>query len=242
MEITTEQHLDDGVLERRIVIDDVPGILWTPPSAAPAPLILVGHPGGLDRLYPRVAARARHYAATYGFAAVTIELPGSGDRPRLPHLDDARADLRRALGAGEPVDTIVEALIPPLVEAAVPEWQATMDDALALPEIGGPVAIDGGVLGVGVGLALADPRIAAAVLFAGSYVPRSMIEAARALTIPVQVLLQWDDQGNDRQLALDLYDAFGSAEKSLHANVGGHTGVPHWEMEAGARFFVRHLT
>ena len=27
--------------------------------------------------------------------------------------------------------------------------------------------------------------------------------------------------------ALDLFDAFGSTEKTLHANMGGHTGVPH---------------
>ena len=71
--------------------------------SAPAPLILLGHPGGLRRMYPRLAARARHAAAN-GFAAATIELPGSGDRPRSADAEQARADLRRALAAGEPVD------------------------------------------------------------------------------------------------------------------------------------------
>ena len=47
-----------------------------------------------------------------------------------------------------------------------------------------------------------------------------MFEEARQVTIPLQVLLQWDDEGNDRQLALDLFDAFGSKEKTLHANHG----------------------
>jgi hypothetical protein len=37
------------------------------------------------------------------------------------------------------------------------------------------------------------------------------------VTIPLQVLLQWDDEENDRQMALDLFDAFGSTEKTLHA-------------------------
>jgi len=61
------------------------------------------------------------------------------------------------------------------------------------------------------------------------------------VTNPLQVLLQWDDEGNDRQLALDLFDAFGSKEKTLHANMGGHTGVPQFEGDDGNRFFARHL-
>jgi hypothetical protein len=49
------------------------------------------------------------------------------------------------------------------------------------------------------------------------------------------------DEGNDRHLALDLFDAFGSKEKTLHANMGGHTGVPQFEGDDGNRFFARHL-
>src|SRR5437660_12282046 len=104
MEFTAEQRLDDGVLERAFALGEIPGILWTPVSAsAPAPLILLGHPGGLHKMYPRLVARARH-AAAEGFATATIELPGSGDRPRSAVAEQARADLRRALQTGEPVD------------------------------------------------------------------------------------------------------------------------------------------
>ena len=46
-----------------------------------------------------------------------------------------------------------------------------------------------------------------------------------------RVLLQWDDEGNDRQPALDQFDAFGTEEKTLHTNMGGHTGVPQFEGE-----------
>jgi len=241
MHFTSEKHLDGDVLERGFELGEIPGILWTPPSA-PAPLILVGHPGGLGRMYPRLVGRAVH-AAEFGFASVAIELPGGGDRPRAAAAERARADLRRALEAGEPVaDETVKALVLPLVERAVPEWQATMDAVLSLPEIGGPVGLSGGVIAIGIRLAVIEPRIAAALLFAGSFVPRTMVEEARNVTIPVHVLLQWDDEGNDRQRALDLFDAFGSHEKTLHANLGGHTGVPAFEADASARFFVRHLT
>jgi hypothetical protein len=145
--------------------------------------------------------------------------------------------------AGEPVgDELVDALVLPLVDKAVPEWQAALDALLALPEVGGPVGYSGGVISIGVRLAAVDPRIAAAGLFAGSYVPRAIFQEARQVTIPLHVLLQWDDEGNDRQAALDLFDAFGSTEKTLEANMGGHTGVPQWAGESAARFFTRHLT
>jgi dienelactone hydrolase len=245
MHFTPEQRLDDGVLEREFTLGEIPGILWTPASAsasAPAPLILLGHPPlGLRKLYPRLAARARHSAAE-GFATATIELPGSGDRPRWPAAEQARADLRRAMEAGEPVsDQIVDALVLPLVDKAVPEWQAALDTLLSLPEIGGPVGYSGGVISIGIRLAVVEPRISAAVLFAGSFVPRALFEEARQVTIPLHVLLQWDDEGNNRQAALDLFDAFGSKEKSLHAHLGGHTGVPQFAGDAAAQFFTRHL-
>ena len=240
MQFTAERRLDDAVLEREFTLGQIPGVLWTPRSA-PAPLILIGHPGGLRQMYPRLVARARHCVAE-GFAAATIELPGAGDRPRLPGADQARADLRRALEAGEPVDDeIVDALVLPLVEKAVPEWRAALDALLSLPGIGGPVGYAGGPIAIGLRLAVVEPRIVAALLFAGSFVPRSMFEEARQVTIPLLVLLQWDDEGNDRQLALDLFDAFGSKQKTLHANMGGHTGVPPFEGDDGNRFFVRHL-
>lgn len=245
MQFTSEQRLDDGVLEREFTLGEIPGILWTPGSAsasAPVPLILLGHPPlGLRKMYPRLAGRARHAAAD-GFAAATIELPGSGDRPRLPGAEQARADLRRAMEAGEPVsDGIIDALTLPLVDKAVPEWQAALDALLSLPEIGGPVGYSGGVISIGTRLAVVEPRISAAVLFAGSFIPRAMFEEARQVTIPLHVLLQWDDEGNDRQAALDLFNAFGSKEKTLHANMGGHTGVPQFAGDAAAQFFTRHL-
>ncbi|MFD8704237.1 alpha/beta hydrolase [Kitasatospora sp. NPDC059648] len=243
MHFTSEEHLDDGVVERAFTLGEIPGILWTPASAsAPVPLILLGHPPlGLRKMHPRLVARARQAVAD-GFAAATIELPGSGDRPRWAAVEQARADVRRAMEAGEPVsDEIIDALVLPLVDKAVPEWQAALDALLSLPEIGGPVGYSGGVISIGVRLAVVEPRIVAAGLFAGSFVPRATFEEARQVTIPLHVLLQWDDEGNDRQASLDLFDAFGSEEKSLHANMGGHTGVPQFAGDAAAQFFTRHL-
>ena len=150
--------------------------------------------------------------------------------------------MRRAVGAGEPVPgEVVDRLILPLADRAVPEWQAALDALLPVPGIGGPVGFAGGVIAIATRLAVVEPRIRAAVLFAGSFVPHALFEEARQVSIPLLVLLQWDDEGNDRQAALDLFDAFGSEEKTLHANMGGHTGIPKHEGDAANRFFARHL-
>ena len=192
-------------------------------------------------MYPRLAARARH-SAELGFATAAVELRGSGARPIIAVVEQARAELRQASQAGErPDDDVIDRLVLPLVEQAVPELRAVVDEVLSLPQVGGPVGISGGVTAIGVRLALLESRIAAAGLLAGSFVPRAIIDEARRVTIPLHVLLQWDDRGNDRQRALDLFDAFGSTEKTVQANMGGHTGIPPHAAEDAGRFFLRHL-
>jgi hypothetical protein len=68
--------------------------------------------------------------------------------------------------AGEPVDEIVDAFILPLAERAVPEWRTNLDALLSLPETGGTVGYEG-MTAIGIRLALVEPRISAAVFFAG---------------------------------------------------------------------------
>lgn len=74
MHFTSESPLDEGLIEREFTLDDIPGILWMPATASaavPAPLILLGQPGGfgIRRMHPRLEARARS-AAAQGFAAL----------------------------------------------------------------------------------------------------------------------------------------------------------------------------
>jgi hypothetical protein len=143
--------------------------------------------------------------------------------------------------AGEPVEGIVDAFVVPLVERAVPEWRTTLDALLSLPGIGGPVGYEG-MTAIGIRLAVVEPRISAAVFFGQGFVPDTLRETARQVTVPLQFLMQWDDEGMERQPVLDLFDAFGTREKTLHANLGGHAGTPWFEVDDAARFFARHLT
>ena len=59
------------------------------------------------------------------------------------------------------------------------------------------------------------------------------------MTVPVEVLLPWDDPELDRGSGLALFDAFASTDKTLHAFPGSHFRVPADRLDT--RFFERHL-
>jgi fermentation-respiration switch protein FrsA (DUF1100 family) len=238
------QTTADGVSELLFTLDGIPGVLWTPADAAgPRPLILLGHGGGQHKKAPGMVARGRRYAADCGFAAVSIDAPGHGDRPRTEADERFVARLRELMAAGQPVGPHVTRHNAELAAQAVPEWQSVLD-ALRKDTShadGGPVGYWGVSLGTAIGLPLtaADPRIGAAVF--GCLGHEGLTEAAARVTVPVEFLLQWDDTLVPRASGLALFDALASPQKSLHANSGDHLAVPRFELDSSARFFLRHL-
>lgn len=243
----TTETSSGGVTERGFTVGEVPGVLWSPVSGPDhAPLVLMGHGGGLHKKTPALTARARDAVTTWGFTVAAIDAPGHGDRPRTAEDDRARAGFREAHAAGdsERFESVSVRYGISLAERAVPEWQATLDALQELPEIGAgaPVGYGGGIsLGtaIGVPLTAAEPRIAAAVFGGGFFVYEAQLNAARRITVPVQFLLPWDDEHVDRQSALALFDAFASKDKTLHANPGDHRTV-RWSGVDDA-FLARHL-
>ena len=72
----TAETTSDGVVERDFTLGDVTGVLWAPASGPDhAPLVLMGHGGGLHKKTPGLAARARHLAATCGYTVAAIDAP-----------------------------------------------------------------------------------------------------------------------------------------------------------------------
>jgi hypothetical protein len=189
-------------------------------------------------------ARAQRLTAGCGFAAAAIDMPGHGDRPRTAGDEQQVADIRQGRAAGVPLGPIITAYNARLAARAVPDWQATMDALRDDAGVGAAGAIGywGLALGtaIGVRLVAAESRIRAAVF--GVIGAATLVEAARAVTVPVEFLLQWDDELVERESGLALFDAFGSGEKTLHANPGGHVDVPRFEVDSSARFFARHLS
>ncbi|MFI7127196.1 dienelactone hydrolase family protein [Nonomuraea sp. NPDC050153] len=234
----------DGVSERLFMLHDLPGVLWSPADAdGGRPLVLLGHGGGQHKTAPGLVARAHRYVTECGFAVAAIDAPGHGDRPRTERDERFSADLRERRAAGEEIGPLIVRFNAERGAQAVPEWRAALD---ALQELdcvgaGGPVGFWGVSLGsaVGVPFAAAEPRITAAVFGLAGH--ETLAEAAARITVPVEFLLQWDDELVPRDSGLALFDAFASGEKTLHANPGPHVGVPAFELESSERFFTRHL-
>jgi dienelactone hydrolase len=246
MHFTAETSSND-VVERDFTLGEVTGVLWSPLAGSDhAPLVLMGHGGGLHKKAPGLVSRAHHCVTAYGYTVAAIDAPGHGDRPRTEEDEQARAGLQRALAAGEAerFKSISSSYGISLAERAVPEWRAVLDALQELPEIGtqAPIGYGGGItLGTAIGISLTavEPRIRAAIFGGGFVVHESLIEAARRVTVPVQFLLPWDDEYVDRQTALALFDAFASKEKTLHANPGDHRSVQWFGVDD--TFLVRHL-
>ena len=243
----TARTSSNDIVERDFSLGDITGVLWSPESGSDhAPVVLLGHGGGQDKKTPAQKARAHRYVTAYGYTVVAIDAPGHGDRPRSAEDDQARSDLREAMIAGDTEGVALTSLRYgiSLAERAVPEWQATMDALAQLPEIGteAPIGYGGGItLGTAIGIPLTaiDHRIKAAVFGGGFVVYEGLIEAAERITVPVQFLLPWDDEHVDRGSALGLFDAFGSTEKTLHANPGDHRSI-RW-VGLDDAFLARHL-
>src|SRR5262249_21924299 len=130
---------------------------------------------------------------------------------------------------------------------ALPEWQSTLDGLLKLDVVAPDVRIGywGVSMGtlIGVPFVAAEPRISAAVFGLAGLAPgdERIAQAAASIQIPVEFVFQWDDELATREAGLALFDTFASAEKTLHANPGGHIERPAFEEDSQERFFLRHL-
>jgi len=243
----TSETSSNGVLERDFSVGHIPGVLWSPAVGAEgAPLVLMGHGGGLHKKTRGLSQRAHDLVTTKGFAVAAIDAPGHGDRPRTAVDDEARAGLQQALETGdkELFEEISIRYAGSLAERAVPEWRTTIDALQDLPEIGAdaPIGYGGGItLGTAIGMPLTavEPRIRAAIFGGGFFPHEALFEDARRITVPVQFLLPWDDEHVDRQASLALFDAFASEEKTLHANPGDHRTIRWYGVDT--EFLARHL-
>lgn len=233
----------DGVREQLFTLGEIPGVLWTPEGAVGArPLVLMGHGGGQHKKAPGILWRAHRFVSELGYAVVAVDVPAHGDRPRVEEYDRIATENQARLEAGEELAPLIAGFQALVARQTVPEWRAVLDAVQEIEHVGtGPVGYWGVSLGCGLGVPFvaAEPRVRAAVLGLGG-APASA-RAAAAITVPVEFLVQWDDERVPRARSLALFDALGSAEKTLHANPGKHGEIPAFELDSTVRFFSRHL-
>ena len=251
----TRERSFEGVTERLFDVtvagERVPAVIWAPEAArGPRPLVLMGHGGSQHKKITSLAQRARHYAGRLGYAVLAIDAPGHGDRiSRQEAAEQMRLVGARVRGEAAPAGFTPERLkqMAARTRQAVPEWKAALEASRAFDVVGGerPVGYWGVSMGtaIGVPFVASEPRIAAAVFgLAGLRDGQAaFLAAARAITVPVEFVFQWEDAVAPREAGIALFEAFGSAQKTLHANPGGHMGIPDFEGASWERFFVRHL-
>jgi pimeloyl-ACP methyl ester carboxylesterase len=251
MDVTADT-VTDGVRERlfqlEVAGERVPGVLWSTPGAAgPRPLLLMGHGGSQHKKVDTMVARARQYVGRHGYAVAALDAPDHGDRVTPEQAEQLAAAIRQRIAEGRRLGRGVVAEMNARAARAVPEWRAALDELQKLDEVGaaGPVGYWGVSMGtvIGVPLVASEPRIGAAVLGLAGVLPDGdlLADAAARVSVPVEFVLQSDDELVSRAAGIALFDAFGSREKTLHVNPGGHLGIPEFERASWERFFARHL-
>jgi len=239
----TSQESSDGVCEQIFLLRGIPGVLWSPEGAAGTrPLIVMQHGGGQHKKEPRMVHRARRFVAECGFAVVAVDAPSHGDRPDHAEFTRIATEHQARMDAGADAAQLIASFQALVAREIVPEWQAVLNAVQRLSHVGtGPVGYWGLSLGclIGVPFVAAEPRVRAAVLGLGG--AEASAETAARITVPVEFLVQWDDERVPRTESLALFDALASAEKTLHANPGRHGDPPSFETDSSLRFFVRHL-
>jgi dienelactone hydrolase len=243
----------DGIVERAFELtvqgERVTGVVWTSVgSSGDVPLLLMGHGGSQHKRAPGVAVRARGFVGALGIAVAAIDAPGHGDRTPSARMRESVDTLRQKMARGEAVGADIARENARQAVQAVPEWRATLDalQAAGVAGVAQPVGYWGMSLGgaIGVPLIAAEPRIKAAVigLIGLAAEQGELARAAARINVPIEFVMQWDDELVPREASFALFAALGAADKSLHANPGGHmVRAPAHEEESWQRFFARHL-
>ena len=229
-----------GVTERRFDLnvdgENVPGILWTPDGAeGTRPLVLIGHGGSQHKRAPNVLSLARRLVRHLGFAAAAIDGPLHGDRIPEDQRDLGFMERRMREDPNETQRAF---------QAVRKEWRETLTALKSVDGVGdGPTGYWGLSMGTVIGLPFvaSEPRIEAAVLGLMGLSVDARGESAKAITIPVLFLFQWDDELISRSDGLTLFDTIASTDKTMHVHPGAHAAVPVEEYDATERFFAKHL-
>ena len=248
----TREKTAEGVSERLFDVavagERVPAVIWTPEGArGHRPLVLMGHGGSQHKKIGSLAARARTYARKFGYAVLAIDAPGHGDRISREEAARLAEEVGARVRGEAAVPFTLMKTMTERAQRAVPERKAALDAVQGLEFVGKHQRI--GYWGVSMGTAIgvpfvaAEPRIGCAVFgLAGLRSGNDAFEeAAKAISIPVEFVFQWEDAVAPRESGMGLFNAFGSKEKTMHINPGAHVEIPNFEGASWERFFVRHL-
>ena len=256
MEFKKEKIVSGVVVQRdfdiKVAGETVPCVVWAAQGArSPRPLIIMGHGGSQHKKTLIIRGAAIEYARNLGYATLAIDAPGHGDRisreeaARLAEQVGARVLGKTTAPRPDPARW---KMMTERSMQVVREWKAALDAVQELDFVGrgGPVGYWGVSLGTmyGVPFVAEEPRVKCAVFGLAGLRPGAVVfeAAARRITVPLQFLFQWDDAVAPRENGIALFEAFGSKQKTMHINPGGHIRIPPFERDAWESFYMRHLS
>jgi hypothetical protein len=248
-------HLANDLIQMEFTVEvageAVPCVIWKPnPSLDSRSLIAMGHGGSQHKKTPDMCDRAIHYATSFGWTSLAIDAPKHGERITPDQAEAERLNTERRLGGDTNASSLSSiekiAFLDTLAAQAVPEWQAALDTTL---EYFAPAVDTVGYWGIsqgtwiGVPLLAEEKRFTCAVLGLAHLHPEhaALRRAAERIMVPLRFAFQWDDPIRSREYGIALFTAFGSSDKSMHINPGGHTEIPSTEVESWDWFLRRHL-
>jgi len=255
VKIISESVLDEpgGIIARRFDLDvdgtTVPGMHWFPAGDTTeignSATVCIAHGGFQHKLYGNVPELAHQFVRNLRVGVVALDAPDHGDRIVDREAAKAARDaaVRNAADGRRGLDPDTLAAMAKRAKQHVIEWRALLDDLQTDDRwAAGPFGWWGVSMGTthGIPVVAHDPRITAAVFGLNALQPTNEADA-RSITVPILFLNQSDDELMTREVALALWDAFGSKEKTMHINPGGHVQVPRFERDASEAFFRRHL-
>lgn len=265
-----DDTVDRGVRIRSIAVEGhreaIPTLVWSPVDPQEGargsdeaavvgiehalderPAVLLGHGGTQHKAAPNLVALARHLVEALRCAVVAIDAPGHGDRVTEAERQAfrqavKRIDPSRPRNRGDATAPYSRTFV-----HGVADWHCVVAALGAARVIAAPFGWWGVSMGTSIGLPfiVEEARVRCAVLGLASTVSRpghaAYLDWAARYDRPLLFLCQRDDGGHPIGNALELFDTFGSNEKTMHVNPGGHVEVPSFERQAAVQFFARHL-
>ena len=231
----------DGTTAREFTIHapdrPITGVLWSSLGCLPGgPLVCFGHGASGDRHQRPIPRIAGQLASAHGCFSLSLDGPVHG---------------RRQIGPGGRASFWPEWRRRGTVEEMVRDWRLALAVISEQPDVGaGPIGYWGLSMGTiyGAPFVAAEPRISVAVLGLMGLVSEpehykpTIAAASTAITCPVFFIWQLEDELFTREECLAMFDAFGSADKRLHANPGLHPNVPFEELDFSVEFLMSFLS
>jgi len=241
--VISEKGVTERVFDLEVSGHNVPGILWTPTDAkGPRPMVLLGHGGTQHKRAAHVLTLSRWFVRHANFAAAAIDAVGHGER-----APEGQAPVIRAPESDRPSEAEMEERrirSEKNRDIMIEDWKTTLDALQELDEIGkGPVGYYGVSMGTGYGLPFvaAEPRIKAVVFGLAAARNEETKKLAAKIQCPLMFVWQLDDRMTPESV-YELVQAFGTKDKRLHANPGGHTEMPLDQFKTVERFLIERLT